>query len=190
MSFQVYLPICPLQQFLSLSLCIFHIYFKLSSFCLCHTSLQSLSLVLCQPAKASLFPSPQQPTYHLLRLASSCFLLSFFPWGELVKKKASRFLEKQMKGNWSLWQLLFTNNGYVLQGRKLELGYQSEWWVQEEWWLIRCHWEHGPQVRIAWFQFYAPLAERLWVSHCNRCDPPPIEHVNSHCVILTEYGED
>lgn len=43
MSFQDYLPICPLDLSLSLDLLLFHIYFKFSSFCLCHSSLRSLS---------------------------------------------------------------------------------------------------------------------------------------------------
>lgn len=43
MSFQDFLPICPLDLSLSLNLLLFHIYFKFSSFCLCHSSLRSLS---------------------------------------------------------------------------------------------------------------------------------------------------
>lgn len=44
MSFQAYLPICFLDLSLSLNLLLFYVYFKFSSFCLCHTSLQSRSL--------------------------------------------------------------------------------------------------------------------------------------------------
>lgn len=84
MSFYVVYP-SVLDQSPCLSL-LHHMYFKFSSFCLCHTSLQSFSLVLCQPAKISVFPSPEQPTRHLSRLAGSCFLLSFFPWWESVRK--------------------------------------------------------------------------------------------------------
>lgn len=43
MSFKDYLLICPLDQSLSLDLLLFHIHFKFSSFCLCHSSLRSLS---------------------------------------------------------------------------------------------------------------------------------------------------
>lgn len=103
MSFQVYLPICRLEQSPSLVLFLFHIYFKCSSFCLCHSSLSSLSLVLCQPAKISLFPSPKQPTYHLPRLAGSKLAPLLSP---LVGIGKERHGDPHLKQLWAEWPLL------------------------------------------------------------------------------------
>lgn len=52
MSFQAYLPICFLDLSLSLNLLLVYIYFKFSSFCLCHTSLQSHSLFFVSQQKS------------------------------------------------------------------------------------------------------------------------------------------
>lgn len=52
MSFRAYLPICLLDPSLSLNLLLFHMYFKFSSFCLCHTSPQSLSLFFVSQQKS------------------------------------------------------------------------------------------------------------------------------------------
>lgn len=124
MFFQVYLPICLLDQSPSLNLPLFHVYFKFSSFCLCHTSLQSLSLVLCQPAKISLSSSPKQPTHHLSRLAGSCSLLSFFPWWESVKKSMWIPYEAAIGKLDPSDGSLFTNDG-SFTGLEVSPGYQS-----------------------------------------------------------------
>lgn len=144
-----------LDQSLSLNL-LYHMYFKFSSFCLCHTSLQSFPLVLCQPAKISLFPSPEQPTRHLSRLAGSCSLLSFFPWWESVRKsmwipsEAAMGRPDHLKVPPLLMNCSFT-------GWRVSFG------------VPVCL--LGPRVwlelegQMTWFQFWALLVMWSWVSH-------------------------
>lgn len=93
-------PICPLDQSLSLNCLLFHIYCKFSSFCLCHTPLQSLPPVLCQPAETSLFPSPKQPTHHLSGWQAPV-LASVSSSSESQSRKACGSPLKQPEANWS-----------------------------------------------------------------------------------------
>ena len=162
MFFQVYLPICLLDQSPSLNLLLFHVYFKFSSFCLCHTSLQSLSLVLCQPAKISLSSSPKQPTHHLSRLAGSCSLLSFFPWWESVKKSMWIPCEAAIGKLDPSDGSLFTNDG-SFTGSEVSHVYQSVYLDPGE--EIHTGLGVNSRVRQFWFQFWALLVLWSWVSH-------------------------
>lgn len=115
--------------------------FKFSSFCLCHTSLQSFSLVLCQPAKISLFPSPEQPTHHLSRLAGSCSLL-FLPLVGVSQEKhvdplwSSYRQTRPSDGSSFTNELQFHGIGSVLWGTSLSAWTQgvvrTDSWVRSD----------------------------------------------------------
>lgn len=125
MSFQVYLPICRLEQFLSLILFLFHIYFKCSSFCLYHSSLPSLSLLFFVRQQKS--PSSHlQNSLHTICPGWQALALSspFSPGGSwLGKSWRSPFKAAIGRVAFLLVPLLWWT--FISPNRKQKVGYRN-----------------------------------------------------------------
>lgn len=103
MSFQDYLPICPLDLSLSLDLLLFHIYFKFSSFCLCRSSLRFLSPCSLSASKNLSLPISRRSPHIICWGWQAPVLSSLSSLGGSQSRKALGSLWSSCKQTELLW---------------------------------------------------------------------------------------